>query len=159
MRRSAALTIAHRHKQKTAKWATNMFGKELTIKWKHGKTGKEQQVCFLMPKPSGCVNFKSQNLNEMLVQVTGVSLPQSLRAIGSIHELKCCIPNCPNQAEHWHHVKHRKKIKGHDRKRLITAYTAKQIPICKEHHVNIDKGKYDGPSLRKMKGYVPNDFE
>lgn len=112
-----------------------------------------------MPKASGKVNFKAMSLNEMLVQVSGVPLPQTLTAVASVHELDCCIDNCPNKAEHWHHIKHRKRIKGTDRQRQIAAYTAKQIPVCKKHHVLIHNGKYDGPSLRKMKGYVPNDFE
>lgn len=36
---------------------------------------------------------------------------------------------------------------------------AKQIPICKRHHNLIHLGKYDGPSLRKLKGFTPEDFE
>ena len=43
--------------------------------------------------------------------------------------------------------------------RKISAYTAKQIPLCLFHHNQVHSGKYDGPSLRKLKGYVPADFE
>jgi hypothetical protein len=37
----------------------------------------------------------------------------------------------------WHHVRHQKKIKGTGRKKIITTYTAKQIPVCKVHHTLI----------------------
>jgi hypothetical protein len=99
------------------------------------------------------------NVKDLLVKIQGVPIPQTLSAIANIKELGCCIPNCPNQAEEWHHVKHRKKIKGNDYEKKITAYTAKQIPVCSKHHRLIHKGIYNGPSLRKMKGYVNTDFE
>ena len=34
---------------------------------------------------------------------------------------------------------------------------ANQIPVCREHHIEIHNGKYDGPSLRKIKGYQIED--
>jgi hypothetical protein len=76
----------------------------------------------------------------------------------SASELDCCIPNCPNKASDWHHIKHRKKYKGSNYTNKLLSYTAKQIPVCKIHHQLIHSGKYDGPSLRKMKGFVPQDF-
>jgi hypothetical protein len=51
-----------------------------------------------------------------------------------------------------------KKYKGSDVKRKLLSYTAKQIPICSAHHNLIHSGKYDGPSLRKIQGFVPEDF-
>jgi len=56
-------------------------------------------------------------------------------------------------------VKHRKRIKGSHSQRAIYAYTAKQIPLCKNHHLLVHAGKYDGPSLRKLPGYTPSDFD
>jgi hypothetical protein len=82
-----------------------------------------------------------------------------LTAIVSAKELSCSITNCGRMAEEWHHIRHRKKIKGDDKQRKISAYTAKQIPLCLFHHNQVHSGKYDGPSLRKLKGYVPADFD
>jgi hypothetical protein len=59
----------------------------------------------------------------------------------------------------WHHVRHQKKIKGTGRKKIITTYTAKQIPVCKVHHTLIHNGKYDGPSLKKLKSFTKSGFE
>ena len=53
----------------------------------------------------------------------------------------------------------KKKIKGKDHQKIILALTAKQIPVCKSHHHLIHSGKYDGPSLRKMKGYTLSDLD
>lgn len=66
----------------------------------------------------------------------------------SVKDLSCGIPNCPNKASEWHHIKHRKRIVGKNFQKKITAYTAKQIAVCAAHHQLIHSGKYDGPSLR-----------
>ena len=154
-RRSALLTIAHRHKQKTAKWAENKFTKNIIIEHpkKKGKT-----ILFEIPK-SMPQRWNSQFINRMLVKPEGVPLPVTLTAITSASELHCAIPNCPNQAEEWHHIKHRKKYKGSAMDRTINSYTNKQLPVCKKHHNQITFGKYDGPSLRKLNGYTPSNFD
>jgi hypothetical protein len=86
-------------------------------------------------------------------------LPITLTAVCSASELDCAIPNCTLKASEWHHIKHRKRIKGNQRQKSLYAYTAKQIPLCKSHHLLVHSGKYDGPSLRKLPGYTPSDFD
>lgn len=154
MKRSAALTIAHRHKKRSVKWTKQRYGKE--IKVINPKTKKEH-VLF-MPKV-GEHRFRSGEIRSMLAQVTGNYLPITLNAIVSVKELDCCIPGCTLKAQAWHHIRHRKKIKGNDLQRKITAYTAKQVPLCHDHHVQVHSGKYDGPSIRKMPGYTPSEFD
>jgi len=95
----------------------------------------------------------------MLINPKGVPLPITLSAIISASELNCAIPNCTLKATEWHHVKHRKRIKGDHRQRTIYAYTAKQIPLCNNHHSLVHNGKYDGPSIRKLPGYTSSDFD
>lgn len=95
----------------------------------------------------------------MLVKPQGVPLPTTLAAVISASELNCAIPNCPNQAEELHRSNRRKKYKGSAINRTISAYTAKQISVCKKHHSQITHGRYDGPSLRKLRGYTPSSFD
>ena len=162
LRKSAALTLAHRHKKKSTWWAFKKFGKDLTIVYKN-KKNKELSVEFIIPKASEVSwNLNSNidsNTRDVLPVIQGVPVPKSLNIICSASELPCAVPGCPNQAKHWHHVKHQKKIKGKDYLKAILASTAKQIPVCAPHHYLIHSGKYDGPSLRKMKGYTPSDFD
>lgn len=154
MIRSAALTIAHKNKKRNAKWAFNKFGSELTVTNRKGdKTTK-----FEMPTAGGKTKFGDGRIDYMLATPKGVPLPTSLRAICSAKELACAIPNCTLTADEWHHVKHRKRIKGNEKNRAIFAYTAKQIPLCSNHHKLVHTGKYDGPSIRKLPGYTPSDF-
>ena len=153
MKRSAALTLAHKSKKRSAKWALTKFGSELKVV--HPINGKE--IKLLMPTV-GEHKFNAGELNYMLVVPKGVTLPITLNAICSAAELKCAIPNCTQMAKEWHHVKHRKRIKGKVLQRSINAYTAKQIPLCLDHHHLIHNGKYDGPSIRKLPGYTPSDF-
>lgn len=103
--------------------------------------------------------FRDGQLNYMLTIPKGVSLPITLNAICSAEELDCAIPNCTLKAKEWHHIKHRKRIKGNSLQRSINAYVAKRIPLCLNHHNLIHSGKYDGPSIRKLPGYTPSDFD
>lgn len=161
LKKSCALTIAHRRSKKSA-WATfNKYGKDITVEYKN-KEGKDLEVTLLMPKSSPVKWFcqkEEMNLSLLFPVVQGNPIPKTLTLACSASDLLCSIPNCPNRAGEWHHVKHQKKIKGTERKKILTAYTAKQIPICKVHHTLIHSGKYDGPSLRKLPGFTPSDFK
>jgi hypothetical protein len=162
LRKSAALSIAHRHKKKSTWWAFKKFGKDLTIEYTNKKK-KKISVKLEIPKTSKVKwNLNSStdsNTTDILPVIQGVPVPKTLNIVCSASELPCAVPGCPNQAEHWHHVKHQKKIKGKDHQKIVLALTAKQIPVCKSHHHLIHSGKYDGPSLRKMKGYSLSDFD
>ena len=155
LKRSAALTIAHKNKKRSAKWAFDKFGKDLIVTNKNG----DKKVSFLMPSADGKIKFANGNVNHMLVVPQGVPLPITLNAVCSASDLDCAIPNCTLKASEWHHIKHRKKIKGNRNQKSLYAYTAKQIPLCKNHHLIVHSGKYDGPSLRKLPGYTPSDFD
>jgi hypothetical protein len=99
------------------------------------------------------------NFENVLVVPAGIPIPQTLSVVCSVKELPCAIPHCPNKGSEWHHIKHRKRIKGPERHKKITAYTAKQIAVCTKHHQLINNGEYDGPSLRKLKGYTLSYFD
>jgi len=111
-----------------------------------------------MPKV-GEHKFKKGELNYALISPSGVPIPTTLNVICSASELQCAVPNCQVLASDWHHIKHRKKIRGPENKRAISAFFAKQIPLCFRHHKLVHSGKYDGPSLKKLKGYTPSDFD
>lgn len=154
-KQSAALTISHRHKKRSAKWALKTYGRTLCIP----AEGNKKEVCLLQPKSDRKMYFRKGDINKMLVNVEGIPIPTTLTAVASASELECSIPNCTLRASEWHHIKHRKKYKGSSRQKSISAYFAKQIPLCINHHNLIHSGKYDGPSLRKLPGYTPSDFE
>lgn len=154
IRTSAALTIAHRHQKRSASWAFKRYGKNLSIPDDTGKTSVE----LLRPKSDGKIVFKKGNLKKMMVKVDGVPIPTTLTAVASASELDCAVPNCTLKASEWHHVKHRKKYKGTRKQTSVSTYFAKQVPLCLSHHQLVHSGKYDGPSIRKLPGYTPSDF-
>ena len=154
MKRSAALTLAHKFKKKSANWAFSKFGKELTvISPKNGKAIK-----LLIPVSSK-LEFKIGDLSYMLVIPLGAPVPITLNAVCSVEELDCAIPNCTLKANVWHNIRHRKCIKGFESKRCISSYFVKQIALCKSHKNLIYVGKYDGPSLRKLFSYTLSNFD
>lgn len=152
MRRSAALTLAHMHRKRNANWAFDKYGPELKV---FSKTGK---VVSLFIPAVGKHTFKDGDLQYALAIPSGVPIPTNLPIICSAKELSCVIPNCTLKASQWYYVKHRKRIKCGLVQRKISAYCAKQIPICSNHYLLIHSGKYDGPSIKKLPGYTPNDF-
>lgn len=161
LRRSLALTLAHRHKKRTAKAALQKWKRDLVIEYEvkiKGKTEK-RSVSFEVPKIS-YGKFKRpgalQGELSWLMNSTspkGTVLPKTLNGIVSASELPCAIPHCPNMANEWHHVTPRKRVKRKNRRAIEVAYNTRQIPICSAHHKLITYGKYDGPSLRKLPAY------
>jgi group II intron reverse transcriptase/maturase len=160
LKKSASLTIAHRNSKKYANWTLKKYGKDMVIKT-ITKDEKEKIVKLFMPKTQKMKwhNSPKGQLNNVLVVPTGVPNLKTLNVVCSAKNLPCAIPNCPNKANDWHHIKHRKRIKGTELQKKITAYIAKQIALCKKHYLLIHNGMYDGPSLRKLKGYSPRDFD
>lgn len=154
IRTSAALTIAHRHKKRSASWAFKRYGKNLSIPDDTGKPNIE----LLRPLSDGKIIFKKGNLKKMIVKIDGVPIPTTLSAIVLASELDCAVPNCTLKAAEWHHIKHRKKYKGSAKQNSLNTYFAKQVPLCLTHHNLVHNGKYDGPSIRKLPGYTPSDF-
>lgn len=164
-KRSCALTLAHHHKKRGHKAAISLYGPDLTVRYKT-KKGKEQSVNCKIPSLKGGGRFKKiisihsfPQTIEKTLELPGNSVPKTLHDLKSANDLMCHIPNCPNQADHWHHVKHRRKLKIKTMvAQRIAALMAKQIPVCKEHHKLIHCGKYNGPSLATLKGYNLEDL-
>jgi hypothetical protein len=116
---------------------------------------KDKQIAFHFPAldaKKGMDRWSTGNINEISRnKIVGFAAPKSLNLVKKASELPCCIPNCVRTAKHWHHIKHRRKVGGLERLHVIAL--ARQIPVCQVHHTAIHSGTYDGPSLKKMKGY------
>lgn len=154
LRRSAALTIAHYHKESSAKKMFNKYGK--TLKVSIGENS-QQIVEYLTPnltmrRPqdrwnTGQINNISRN------KILSTSVPKTMTMIKSAKDLTCAIPDCGSKAAEWHHIRHQRKVGGLGVKRTLALQSARQIPVCKKHHNLIHKGAYNGPSLKKLPAY------
>jgi group II intron reverse transcriptase/maturase len=154
LRTSAALTLAHQQKRPTASYALKRWGKNLEITSTDSKQ-RPLSVSFERPSLSN-VNRKwmGGDINELTrKKLVGFAYPKTMTLVRSARDLKCAIPGCESQATQWHHVKHRRKVKGVGWCHSRAVVVAKQIPICRLHHREIHAGKYDGTSLRKIEGY------
>jgi group II intron reverse transcriptase/maturase len=162
LKRSLALTLAHRHKKRTAKAAFQKWGKDLVIKYEVKKKDKVEvkEIKFEIPeikygkfkRPSALQGEFSWLMSSTTPE--GATFPKTLSGIVSASELPCSIPKCSNMANEWHHITARKKLKRKNRKQALKiAYGTRQIPVCSAHHKLITYGKYDGPSLRKFPSY------
>jgi group II intron reverse transcriptase/maturase len=160
-KRSLSLTLAHRHKKRTAKAGFQKWGHDLVVNYEVEVRGKieKRSVQFEVPKIT-YGKFKRPGALEgeflWLMRSTtpeGAIFPKTLSGIVSANELPCSIPHCPNFANEWHHVTSRKKAKRKNLRAIEVAYKLRQIPVCSAHHTLITSGKYDGPSLRKLPSY------
>jgi retron-type reverse transcriptase len=160
-RRSLALTLAHRHKKRTAKAGFQKWGRDLAVNYEVQKKGKTENrsVSFEVPeikfgkfkRPEALQGELSWLMRSTTPQ--GAIFPKTLSGIVSASELPCSIPHCPNMANEWHHVTSRKRAKRKNKRAIEVAYNVRQIPVCSVHHALITAGKYDGPSLRKLPAY------
>lgn len=149
LRRSAALTLAHSKKRKSAAWSFTKWGNNLKIQ--HDK--KETQFYFPSLEKRK-ERWAKGDVNEITrTKIHGFAYPKTLSFVKSASELECAIPKCSNQASEWHHIRHVRKIGGKGLKRQFVLAAARQIPVCKKHHSQIHNGQYDGPNLRGIKGY------
>jgi hypothetical protein len=155
LRRSAALTLAHSKKKKSASWSFNKWGSELKI-----QTPDNKETEFYLPSlEKRKERWGKGDVNEISrTTIQGFAYPKTLTFVKSASELECAIPKCNNQAIQWHHIKHRRKIGGKGLRRQFVIAAARQIPVCKMHHSQIHKGQYDGPNLRGIKGYEVSDL-
>ena len=153
LRRSAALTIAHYHKESSAKKMFIKYGKTLKV-----RIGEGQQIVeYLMPSLAMREHqwrWNAGQVNEIsLNKILSISVPKTMAMVQQAKDLTCAIPDCGSKAAEWHHVKHQRKIGGKGVKRAMVLHSARQIPVCKRHHHLIHKGAYDGPSLKKLPAY------
>jgi len=161
LKRSLALTLAHRHKKRSAKAAFQKWGRDLVVNYEFNKNGKTEKkfIGFEVPKISYGMFKRPRALQGELLWLMnstspkGTVFPKTLNAIVNASELSCAIPHCPNTANEWHHVTSRKREKRKNKRAIEIAYRTRQIPVCFAHHKLITYGKYDGPSLRKLPAY------
>jgi hypothetical protein len=102
LRRSLALTLAHRHKKRTTKAGFQKWGRDLTVKYEVEVRGKveKRSVQFEIPKIV-YGKFKRPGVLQgellWLMRATtpvGAVFPKTLLGIISASELPCCIPQC-----------------------------------------------------------------
>jgi group II intron reverse transcriptase/maturase len=165
-KRSCAITLAHHHKFTSFKKVIVKYGKDLKVQYPNS-AGKILTVDCAIPTLEGGGQFTTKvtaksfpQTIEAALLLPGNLIPKTLHSLQSASELECSIPNCPNKAEEWHHIKHRRnaKINSGAKQRQVAMFS-KQIPVCKKHHDLIHSGKYNGPSLNKIKGFTAGDWD
>lgn len=155
-KKSLLLTIANRNFKKHVIWTFIKYEKNIKI---NCNFKQKKFIWFFKPKIFKTKWYKSNlgNLNNILfLQNFSMKKSKNLNVIYSINEISCSILNCPNKAFEWYYIKHQKYKKKLFKN--LNKYISKKIGVCKKHYLLIRSGKYDGPSLRKLKGYIFHDF-
>lgn len=142
MKRSAALTLAHKFKKKTAQWAFFEFGSKLIVVNPKNKN----DIKLLLPIMDEH-RFNDIKFNHLFVAPKSVSLIISLNIVCSGKELNCAIPSCIFKAKKWYSSNSRKHLKRNSLERVISTYSVKKIFLCLNHYNLVYSGKYDNSSL------------
>jgi retron-type reverse transcriptase len=153
----AAMTIAHKTKSSVRKVFAK-YGESLSIRSGEGR------VLASWKKISGRDSLGGGLLNCPGPEVLGAKgleqlLAQHLRlARQSWVLLPCAICGHPNTE--MHHVRSVAKVLCSTKPGSLNYYleamrmaNRKTVPLCREHHLQVHRGAYDGPSLRALVGF------
>jgi len=155
--KSCALTLANKHK-KSLFWVYNVYGSDLKV-----NLGEGLKDVSLITRSEILNSPNKFNLNTKENTMDHFSID---KVIGRFHKLNhsleffvgCCVKGC-NRTDNIevHHISrlHRRvhkdgKISVLDRKgkrvkglsAVLTALNRKQLPLCHEHHLDFEMGKY-----------------
>lgn len=170
IRRSCSLTLARKHK-KTISWVFDIYGEN---------TSTEVRKGFTVSLPSkGSVANKKRGFS--IAKLIPFNLEKSLKAMNARTTAgrkffdRCAVEGCTNQEIEIHPIRklHRRvdhkgaisvvSSKGkriHGFPALLTALRRKQLPLCKFHHGEFDRGKFskvDSEYLKSSLGFPSPD--
>ncbi|EID4389352.1 hypothetical protein LBY38_001618 [Vibrio vulnificus] len=146
---SCAKTLAEKHKTKVKQiFAKHGFRLTYRLYDDKGVVIKSKHLKLVS-------NWKKDRNRFLISDTTSKDGPtlitRTLRTISKL-EAPCCICGEPNGVA-MHHVRHVRKmgekVKGFTR--IHAQINRKQIPVCKDCHIKIHRGKYDGIKLSEFK--------
>lgn len=146
---SAAKTLAGKHRSSVRK-IFKKYGDRLTVRIYDDKGKIVRAVSLYLCKDwkAAPMRFMVSDRNAMEGRLVTFS---RLRTRSKLHS-PCVICGEPNGVA-MHHVRHVRKmgskVKGFNK--ILALINRKQIPVCKDCHVSIHNGSYDGLALKDFK--------
>lgn len=143
LRYSLAKTLAHRH-QSSIRKIFRKHGKTINVEYKtqNGKLTKTS-----MPKFK---NFTPKLKQTPILDPFVVNVGRKTRSKLGRH---CCVCGSNNKVE-MHHIKHiRSRTNTKEKQTFLTLMghiNRKQIPVCRDCHLKIHRGSYDGIKLSEL---------
>lgn len=156
LRQGCVYTLAHKHNKKRS-WVYLEYGQDCTI------LDGDRKLLAELPS-SNFISQKSKKYpklsfkNEIGLELDEILRKYSFRLYKSRAILSnCAVEGCPNLDIEIHHIQklHRKKekngqisvidLKGNRVKgiaAILTASNRKQIPLCRQHHIEFESGKF-----------------
>ena len=143
---SAAKTLAGKHKTSIGK-IFKSYGKYLTVKY---GTNKNKSTSI-----RNDIDWKKNSTNFMVSMWERSAVLEGLlnkRKLTKSRLGKVCVICGKNDGNQMHHVRHIRKsgVKYGGFDKYLGAINRKQVPLCKHHHLEVHKGKYDGKSLAQI---------
>lgn len=140
---SAVNTLA-RKLNNSPKQVWKKYGNPITIKFKTGD--KENQITLYEPN-----TLKRDRTFDLQSYFNFDPFNVTFFALSSNHvwDMNCIICDEKDYVE-MHHVKHIKKEEAKGFTKVMQSLNRKQIPVCRDCHMKIHRGEYDGISINKL---------
>nr|CRX66589.1 putative reverse transcriptase protein [Axinella verrucosa] len=141
---SCALTIGRKMRLSTLKKVFKAYGKSLEVRDEKGRCiASYPKISYA--RPAGKISTAVVSPFDLIGNCAKF-WKRSLDSRG----LQCAVCQATEGIE-MHHVKHLRKSKDMDwLTRRIVTMNRKQIPVCKECHQKIHRGRYDGRGLNRL---------
>lgn len=120
------------------------YGNPITIKFMTGN--KEKEITLYEPK-----TMKRNRTFELQSYFNFDPFNVTFFALRSNHvwDMACIICDEKDYVE-MHHVKHIKREEAMGFGKIMQSLNRKQIPVCRDCHMKIHRGEYDGISINKL---------
>jgi hypothetical protein len=164
LRKSCLFTLARKHNKSKA-WAYSTFGDDVVLKLPHGPAVSLPTRAYIGSLPSKFLvkdpDLAGFNLDQLLNRY------QFRLTQGRKYFQQCAVNDCPNTDIEVHHMKRLfRKTSGdrgtsilNDKGRRVTgtstvlsAMNRQQLPLCRDHHLDFEKGVYHELDTTYLKG-------
>nr|ATI20527.1 hypothetical protein [Juglanconis juglandina] len=122
------------------------YGKDLGINYSNSK-GETQSINFSIPKP------KKDPMNFAIQLIPRDPLYAGIWKVRTISSLGTICASCGSEEVEMHHLKHIRtlNVKLGKFDQMVAKINRKQVPLCRECHMKVHKGEYQGLSLKHLK--------
>ena len=127
------------------------FGKKVIVKRADGK----KEVSFPYVKEGFKRNVRNFLINEKVADFRTIFYKGIRDTTSFLKHENCCICGVKGDIE-IHHVKHIRRKTGTyvGFQKILGRVNRKSIPVCKQCHLNIHNGKYDGGKLSNLESQI-----
>lgn len=143
---SAACTLMNKLKLSSRAKVFKKFGKELIVKRGNKEELVKEKKFNYQESLTRLEKFSTGKKNNANLGLPYYSFDYAIRS-KKIYNAKCVICGATSNIEMHHRRPLKSAVTDNTLKGIVKNLSRKQIPLCKECHMNVHKGSYCGPGI------------